>query len=73
MADAHNITKPFSGKGCLARVKTLANRRLLRDIFSNGEAPTTTRDAGHTQLMVPAGGACAQPRHRTERRDAELL
>ena len=36
-ADAY-ITKPFSGKVLLARVKNLlANRRLLRDIFSNGE------------------------------------
>ena len=36
-ADAY-ITKPFSGKVLIARVKNLlANRRLLRDIFSNGE------------------------------------
>jgi AraC-like DNA-binding protein len=36
-ADAY-ITKPFSGKVLLARVKNLlANRRLLRDVFSNGE------------------------------------
>lgn len=36
-ADAY-ITKPFSSKVLLARVKNLlANRRLLRDVFSNSE------------------------------------
>ncbi|MCH4148530.1 MAG: substrate-binding domain-containing protein [Prevotella sp.] len=45
-ADAY-ITKPFSGKVLLSRVKNLlANRRLLHDVFSNGETtddkPTDT-------------------------------
>jgi DNA-binding response OmpR family regulator len=50
-ADAY-ITKPFSGKVLLARVKNLlANRRLLRDIFSNGEAPDDKPKDADTQFI----------------------
>jgi signal transduction histidine kinase/DNA-binding response OmpR family regulator len=50
-ADAY-ITKPFSSKVLLARVKNLlTNRRLLRDVFSNGEIMDDKPKDAETQFI----------------------